>query len=91
MVLLCTIASSTKDKGQDVGNQLAQLRDFAGRQGWQVTQEYVDEVSGSTADRARFQQMFRDASQARFDILLFWSLDRYHARAFSRLCSISTG
>ena len=38
--------------------------------------EYVDQVSGGTSDREKFQQMFRDASQRRFDILLFWSLDR---------------
>src|ERR1700730_15917827 len=68
---------STKDKGQEVENQLAQLREFAGKQGWAVTREYVDRESGAKSDRAEFQQMFRDASQRHFDLLLFWSLDRF--------------
>src|SRR5258706_15178376 len=67
---------STRDKGQDVENQLTQLREFAARQGWAVVHEFVDLESGSTADRAEFQAMFRAASQRRFDVLLFWSLDR---------------
>lgn len=32
--------------------------------------------SGSTNDRAEFQAMFRDASQRKFDVLLFWALGR---------------
>ena len=67
---------STRDKGQDVENQLTQLRDFAGRQGLTIVQEFVDRESGSTADRPEFQAMFRAASQRKVDVLLFWSLDR---------------
>jgi len=67
---------STKDKGQDVENQLAQLREFAAMQGWTVMREYVDRETGSTSDRAEFRDMFQDASQRRFGVLLFWSLDR---------------
>ncbi len=67
---------STKDRGQEVENQLAQLRDFAVKQGWTVTREYTDHETGSRGDRAEFKQMFQDASQRRFDLVLFWSLDR---------------
>jgi len=67
---------STKDRGQEVENQLVQLRDFAAKQGWTVTREYIDHESGSRADRPEFKQMFHDASQRRFDLVLFWSLDR---------------
>ena len=67
---------STKDKGQDTENQLAQLREYAPKQGWTVYREYVDCESGSTPDRAEFQRMFEDASRRKFDVLLFWSLDR---------------
>ena len=68
---------STRDKGQEVENQLAQLREFAARQGWTVANEFVDRESGSTAARPEFQAMFRAASQRKFDVLLFWSLDRF--------------
>ena len=67
---------STKDKGQEVENQLRQLREFSALQGWTVVREYVDHETGSTNDRAAFQAMFRDASQHKFDVLLFWALDR---------------
>jgi DNA invertase Pin-like site-specific DNA recombinase len=67
---------STRDKGQDVENQLTQLREFAARQGWAIVHEFIDRESGSTADRTEFQSMFHDASQRKFDLLLFWSLDR---------------
>ena len=65
---------STRD--QDCQNQLHQLRQFAGTQGWALVSEYFDEVSGSTADRPQFQAMFLAASRRQFDVLLFWSLDR---------------
>ena len=67
---------STKDKGQEVENQLRQLREFSALQGWTTVREYVDHETGSTNDRAEFQAMFRDASQRKFDVLLFWALDR---------------
>jgi DNA invertase Pin-like site-specific DNA recombinase len=67
---------STKDKGQDVENQLEQLRSFAAKQGWSIYREYTDWETGSTSERAEFQAMFHDASQRKFDVLLFWALDR---------------
>jgi DNA invertase Pin-like site-specific DNA recombinase len=67
---------STKDKGQDTENQLVQLREFAAKQGWQITREYVDRESGANSDRAEFQRVFEDASRRKFDLLLFWALDR---------------
>jgi DNA invertase Pin-like site-specific DNA recombinase len=68
---------STRDKGQDTENQLTELRTFAARNSWTIVREYVDHESGGRADRIQFQQMFTDAAQRRFDLLLFWSLDRF--------------
>src|SRR5438445_1767148 len=67
---------STKDKGQDTENQLVQLREFAAKQDWQITREYVDRDTGSKSDREEFQAMFADGSRRKFDLLLFWSLHR---------------
>lgn len=61
---------------QDNENQLVQLRDFAAKQGWNVVAEYVDRESGAKSDRAEFQRMFADASKRKFDLVLFWALDR---------------
>jgi DNA invertase Pin-like site-specific DNA recombinase len=62
---------------QDNENQLAQLHEFAAKQGWEVFDNYVDQESGSTSDRAEFQRMFADASKRKFDLVLFWALDRF--------------
>jgi DNA invertase Pin-like site-specific DNA recombinase len=68
---------STKDKRQDTENQLAQLRTIAASQNWTVVHEYVDRASGKRSDREQFQKLFSDASQRKFDVVLFWSLDRF--------------
>lgn len=77
-VLLCAIYArvSTRDKGQDFTNQLIALREFAATQGWTIVNEYIDQQSAKDGDRDQFQQMFQGASQRKFDVLLFWSLDR---------------
>jgi DNA invertase Pin-like site-specific DNA recombinase len=68
---------SSKGVGrQDAENQLRQLRAFAVSQSWTVVDEYVDRLSGKTADREQFQLMFGSASKRGFDVLLFWSLGR---------------
>jgi DNA invertase Pin-like site-specific DNA recombinase len=67
---------STRDGRQDAGNQLRQLREFAGSQKWTIIHEYVDRASGKRGDREQFQKMFAAASRREFDLVLFWSLDR---------------
>ena len=76
--LKCAIYArvSTDDKGQDPLNQLLQLREFAARQGWTIAVEYTDEASAKNGDRAGFRAMWADAARHKFDVLLFWSLDR---------------
>lgn len=68
---------STRDKGQDTENQLSQLRAFAASQHWTVVHEYVDRATGKHSDREQFQRFFEDASRRKFDLVLFWSLDRF--------------
>jgi DNA invertase Pin-like site-specific DNA recombinase len=68
---------STRDKRQDTENQLTQLRAFAASQNWTVVYEYVDRATGKHSDREQFQRLFEDASQRKFDVALFWSLDRF--------------
>ncbi len=67
---------STKDR-QETPNQIDQLRDFCGKMGWTIANEYIDRVSGKTSDRAEFQRMFTAASRREFDLVLFWALDRF--------------
>ena len=62
---------------QDAENQLEQLREFAASQGWTVTQVFTDVASGARGDRRAFHALMSAASQRRFDLVLFWSLDRF--------------
>jgi DNA invertase Pin-like site-specific DNA recombinase len=62
---------STKDKGQDKENQLAQVREFASKQGWQIVPEFIDHETGGKSHRVEFQTMFEADSQRKFDLLLF--------------------
>jgi DNA invertase Pin-like site-specific DNA recombinase len=85
---LCTIKSEVQTvkiaiyaristRKQDETNQLTILRDFSVKEGWEIVAEYVDVVSGSgRKERPKFLAMMQDASQHKFDLLLFWSLDR---------------
>jgi DNA invertase Pin-like site-specific DNA recombinase len=76
-IVKTAIYARVSTKKQETLNQLAQLREFAGKQGWETTAEYVDVVSGSgKKERPQFLAMMQDASQRKFDLLLFWSLDR---------------
>ncbi len=68
---------STKDKGQSTDNQLPDLRRYAEAHCCTIYKEYTEEESGSTANRDRFKQLFADAHQRKFDLVLFWSLDRF--------------
>jgi DNA invertase Pin-like site-specific DNA recombinase len=67
---------SGKSNRQDAANQSLQLIEYCQRQGWEYF-EYADRMSGTRADRVEFQRMFEDARVKRFDIVLFWALDRF--------------
>lgn len=70
---------STTDKGQDVENQLMQLRQWCESHGYQIHQEYIDHESGSKGkkERAAFAELFEAGAQRKFDLVIFWSLDRF--------------
>lgn len=68
---------STKDKGQDTANQTRQLSSFCETQGWTVAHEFIDRASAKSSERDQFQRMMAAASRREFDLILFWSLDRF--------------
>ena len=73
------LLSRVSTSKQDNENQLLQLREFAGKQqGWEIVATYVDTVTGGGKKaREQFDATMRDASQKRFDLVLFWKLDRF--------------
>lgn len=63
---------------QESENQLLILRKVcAGDPQLDLGDEYIDEESGGTPERAAFRRLFDDAYQRKFDLVLFWSLDRF--------------
>ena len=77
MTRVAIVARVSTDK-QEYLNQLLQLQEFAERQGWSIVSEFCDVVTGSgKRDRKQFDAMMLAASQKRFDVVLFWSLDRF--------------
>ncbi|HLW81146.1 MAG TPA: recombinase family protein [Candidatus Acidoferrales bacterium] len=74
--LTCVLYLRVSTDKQEAENQAVQLRSFARKQNWQIVHEYCDHESGAKSNRVEFQRMFTDASRRKFDLLLFWSLDR---------------
>jgi len=63
---------------QDPEMQLAELREYAGRRGWQIVEEFTDQgVSGCKESRPALTRMMSDACRRRFDAILVWKIDRF--------------
>lgn len=70
------IYSRVSKESSDNTNQLMVLRDYCQKMGYDIHNEYVDVISGGAINKPAFSDMMKDASKRRFDILLFFSLDR---------------
>ncbi len=63
---------------QDPEMQLAELREYAGRRGWQIVEEFTDQgVSGCKESRPALNRLMSDACRRRFDAVLIWKIDRF--------------
>jgi len=76
VAIYARVSTVAEEKGQDPKNQLIHLREAAAIQGWTIVQEYVDRATGRNGERPQFQAMLQAAARRKFDLLLFWSLDR---------------
>src|SRR3974390_2701240 len=64
---------------QTVENQVRELRQIAERRGWEVVEQYNDAgISGAKGrdNRPGLDQMLKDASKRRFDVVMAWAIDR---------------
>jgi DNA invertase Pin-like site-specific DNA recombinase len=77
---------STADQSAD--NQHEQLRQHAAAQGWALAAEYIEIESGARSDRPQLRAMLEAARRRRFDVLLFWSLDRLTREGAARTLEI---
>ena len=78
---------------QTVGNQVAVLRQIAERRGWEVVEQYDDAgISGSKGRESRpgLDQMLKDASRRKFDVIMAWAIDRLGRSLIDLLGTIQT-
>jgi DNA invertase Pin-like site-specific DNA recombinase len=64
---------------QTVENQIRELRQVAGRRGWDVAAVYNDVgISGTKGRNGRpgLDSMLNDASRRKFDVVMAWAIDR---------------
>ena len=73
------IYSRVSTDGQDVENQNLALRDICDRRGWVLTNTYSDAgISGAKGrdKRSAFDQLLKDATRGKFDVVMSWAIDR---------------
>jgi DNA invertase Pin-like site-specific DNA recombinase len=78
---------------QTVENQVRELRQIAERRGWEVVEQYSDAgISGSKGRDGRpgLDQMLKDASKRRFDVVMAWAIDRLGRSLVDLLSTIQT-
>ena len=64
--------------GQSPEMQVAELREYTSRRGWEIFREYVDlGVSGSKESRPELNRLMTDALRRPFDVVLCWKVDRF--------------
>ncbi len=74
----CIIYARVSTEDQTVENQLLELKEYASRQNWSIVETITDIASGgkSAEERSGLNRVFTLAHKKKFDVLLFWSLDR---------------
>lgn len=70
------IYSRVSKETSDNTNQLIILRDYCQKMNYEVYHEYLDVISGASPIRPEFNLMMKDASKRKFDLVLFFALDR---------------
>ncbi|HHS96678.1 MAG TPA: recombinase family protein [Chloroflexi bacterium] len=71
------------EEGLSIAAQLAEMREYAKKQGWEVVAEFVDAgVSGSTMDRPGLQALLQAAEEGAFDVVLVHELSRLSRSVF---------
>ena len=85
----CVIYTRVSTNNQTIDNQLNVLREIAKLKGYEIVKEYADEgISGAKGreDRKGFDELIKDATRKKFDLILCWSVDRL-GRNLSHLVS----
>ncbi|MGI2336845.1 MAG: recombinase family protein [Dehalogenimonas sp.] len=80
VVIYARVSSDRQDVDLSISAQLKALRDYAGKHGYFVAKEFVDEAeSGRSTARPAFREMISlaRAKQHPFEMILVWKLSRF--------------
>lgn len=69
------VSTEEQKKNYSVGEQIRQLKEHCERQGWEVTEEYIDSgFTGSNTNRPALRKLLNETDY--FDVVVVWKLDR---------------
>ena len=70
--------SSNSQSEQSIEGQLTVCMDYAKKHDLKIIETYIDRaITGTSDDRAAFQQMIRDGKLGKFEVLLVYKTDRF--------------
>ena len=70
--------SSDSQREESIEGQLRECYAFAEKQGISIMDTYIDRaLSAKTDNRPAFQQMIKDSTKQKFDLIIVWKLDRF--------------
>ena len=70
--------SSDSQREESIEGQLRECYAFAEKQGISIINTYIDRaLSAKTDNRPAFQQMIKDSTRQKFDLIIVWKLDRF--------------
>jgi site-specific DNA recombinase len=82
VAIYARISQDRDGDGLGVMRQLSDCREEAGRRGWSVGHEYVDDDVSAYSGKPRpaYRRMLADLRERRRDAVIVWHLDRLHRR-----------
>lgn len=77
MVKVAIYARISTDRGeQNIKQQIAHVREFCKRKGYEIYKVYKDEKTGKTKQRNDYQKMLRHWAEGKFEALVVQDVDR---------------
>jgi site-specific DNA recombinase len=90
IMIVAIYASISTDRGeQNIRQQVAHVREFCKRKGYEIYRVYKDEKTGKTQKRNDYQKMLRHWDEGKFETLVVQDVDRltrnyYDGMAFEK-------
>lgn len=71
-------SSPNQKYNYSIGEQVERCWKHCEQRGWEVRYTFIDECeSGGTIERPKFQLMLENAKTVKFNVIVFWKLDRF--------------